>query len=235
MSRDLSEVIDGMHEAETKINKEAKATPEKVAAPVEVEVPTPVPPVAMPDGGVVTPQKIKAAQDKKVVPESPKALTIQEISALRDEEVIMSLKTFVENCGAMAIISPNSPNEHRYPKAEAWKYLAALKDCHTRIVHVDQKSLPCNPAEFMVIATCELVEDKTDKVLTTVKMSASTTEKFVAVSNKDSKEQTVYALAITRAESRAVRGVYGHLMAMTRVDMTPAEEISQAEINLEEV
>lgn len=123
-------------------------------------------------------------------------------------------KSFV-NQGNLAI---KQSNGKLYLLAEAWLYLAHIKGL---IPSVKTHNFKMDDDIACVEATCELKDAKTNEVVSTSVMVASSDESFL----QDKPLYAVYGMAETRAISRAVRNVYGYIAKGAGFESTPASEV----------
>ena len=123
-------------------------------------------------------------------------------------------KTFVNATGTAIKRQDGST----YLKAEAWLYLAKLKDL--------TPSLDVTPHRdttgklLWVDAVCRLLDIDGIEISKSA-MMASKSEKFL----KDLDDYAVYGMAETRAITRAVRNVYGYVAKGAGFESTPAIEM----------
>lgn len=127
-------------------------------------------------------------------------------------------KSFV-NQGNLAI---KQSNGKLYLLAEAWLYLAHIKGLIPSVKTRSFKMEDDDENEIVgVEAICELKDAKTNEVVSTSVMVASSDESFL----QDKPLYAVYGMAETRAISRAVRNVYGYIAKGAGFESTPASEV----------
>ena len=225
MTKDLVDAMKDLQSAEVKFNKgEPAPTPAKVVALEPKAEVIPVKPVKTKTGEVKAEPTAKKADGPHKIVEMPKPS--------KEDRIVELLTNFCVTCGHMDIVDRGNGHVKHYPRPEAWKYLADLCGTYTRVESTHYVGWKNNPCEYRVEATVSLVEKKTDKVLTTVTMCAASDEDFV----KNNKLSSAYGLAITRAESRAVRSRFGHYMSVIGYQITPFEELDNyLDIDLEDV
>lgn len=207
-----------MKKAEKEINAELEAKPKQLEqTTIPGSNPAPVAPIKMPDGSV------KVKQNKHSDCKTKKC---------KQDRIFDLLSEYCLKGGAMIYTPAGATEARRYPKLEAWKYLAELENCHTRVVSTQYHGWMNNPMEYRIDCVCELVDNGTGEVLSTVTACAASDEAFV----KKNGLSAAYGLATSRAEARAVRSRFGHYMALVGTEMTPYEEMGDYQnLNLEEV
>ena len=105
-----------------------------------------------------------------------------------------------------------------YLKAEAWLYLAKIKDLTPSLDITPHRSV--NGKLIWVDAVCRLY-NKDGVEVSKSTMMASKEEAFL----KDLDDYAVYGMAETRAITRAVRNVYGYVAKGAGFESTPAIEM----------
>lgn len=208
MTKDLSDIVSDMDDAAKKAVK--KIEKEEKLAPEQLELPG-----------------FAAVKDKKgnvhiVKPDSKRGLPKKKPEEFSKEEKIAELlERFCLKCGHLIYTKVDGEISHRYPKAEAWKYLADIAGYYTKVESTELHHHPA-PGEYRVEAVCSLVRKKDDKAVSTVTMCAGSDESFVKAKGINS----AFGLAITRAESRAVRSRLGHYMSCVGLEILPFEELT---------
>lgn len=242
MTKDLSDVVSDLKDAEAKINKEP--APKKLQQQELPDV------LTLDDGRkfvkagktiveldtIVSPKgrAERAAHVAKVAEEKAKTTKTEnepKSTMTREDKIVELLTHFCQECGHMTYTKAGQTNSGRYPKPEAWKYLADIAGYYTRVENTKYCGWQNNPCAYRVEATCSLVRKKDDVVVTTVTMCAASDEPFV----KNKTVEVAYGLAITRAETRAVRSHLGHYMSCVGLEITPYEELGDEFMDLEEL
>lgn len=234
MTKDLSDVVSDLKDAEAKINKAPKKGNKSDNAPrlVQTELPdvfktsTGETIVATHSGQFVNMSKVDGKKEKSTETENEPKSTMT-----REDKIVELLTHFCQKCGHMTYTKAGQTNSGRYPKPEAWKYLADIAGYYTRVENTKYCGWQNNPCAYRVEATCSLVRKKDDVVVTTVTMCAASDEPFV----KNKTVEVAYGLAITRAETRAVRSHLGHYMSCVGLEITPYEELGDEFMDLEEL
>lgn len=231
MTKDLSDVLPDMKAAEEKINAgeapaKAKEEVKKLEQPMLPGVGVDV--IKLPNGktGVTDgTTKVEVEPEKTEQPEKPKGKYRHDPTLSNADAIVAQLEKFCLVAGNMDVVTVENGEKivKRYPRQSAWKYLASLTGTHTCVEDTTfYSNFKGNPTEYMVEVVCSLVRDSDGEVLTTVTAAAASDESFV----KAKGISAAYGLATTRAESRAVRSVFGEYMACVGLEVTPYEELT---------
>lgn len=231
MTKDLSDVLPDMKAAEEKINAgeapaKAKEEVKKLEQPMLPGVGVDV--IKLPNGktGVTDgTTKVEVEPEKTEQSEKPRGKYRHDPTLSNADAVVAQLEKFCLAAGNMDVVTVENSEKiiKRYPRQSAWKYLASLTGTHTCVEDTTfHSNFKGNPTEYMVEVVCSLVRDSDGEVLTTVTAAAASDESFV----KTKGISAAYGLATTRAESRAVRSVFGEYMACVGLEATPYEELT---------
>lgn len=147
-------------------------------------------------------------------PEKPRILGRASCSAETEPNEFEAFKKFVNGTGSAI----RKQDGGVYLKAEAWLYLAKLKDLTPTVDITPHRDSDGNLK--YVDAVCHLLDIDGLEVSKSV-MMASKDEKFL----KDLDDYAVYGMAETRAITRAIRNVYGYVAKGAGYESTPAIEM----------
>lgn len=163
------------------------------------------PPVATPQGGVVTPKTVEMKKNKESS-KTKEPLTVVE-----------KIHKFAIDSGMIYVQNGGTPKEKWFATAPVFNYVLALNECHAVLDDTWEENTPLGA----IIYAKGHLEDKDRQVIGRTTMCASSTESWLI----DKDLSAIYALAQTRMEERLCRMAFGYQLTLARFEPIGAEEL----------
>lgn len=215
---DLAKIAEEMSRSEDEINAKPKTTyakggkTETKAAPKTAKV-------------EVVPTAPTAEEAKKELAKTAKK-TEEEVLKFSDAQLV---KLFIETTKTATVVNEG---EKAYPHAEAYQFLAYIKDTYPTIQEVTERVDEVNKNVKRVYARAALKSLTGEhETIATAMMVACTDEDWVKA--KPNAYSVAYGLAQTRAITRVIRNQFGYIMAQAGFAETPYEELGDEKMDLE--
>lgn len=214
---DLAKIAEEMERSEKEINAKPKTTYAK-------------------GGKAETPAKtVKKVEVKPKAPTAEEAKKELAKTAKKSEDEVLKMtdaqlvKLFIETTKTATVVNEG---DKAYPHAEAYQFLAYIKDTYPTIQEVTERvdEINKNVKRIYARAALKALSGEHDTIATAM-MVACTDEAWVAA--KPNAYSVAYGLAQTRAITRVIRNQFGYIMAQAGFAETPYEEIGDDKMDLE--